>query len=112
MRGRVFVEVDDKGPVRIFRKPSAARLFDGQIAEWPRRDAVQFIRRRVFERANGRCEKCNKILTWNGMHLHEIVPRGKGGEISLTNSEALCADCHILSPDSEHAGRQVRFGRP
>lgn len=111
MRGRVFVEVDDDGPIRIFRTPAAARLHDGYTEEWPRKDAVAAIRLRVFQRAKGHCEKCNKILTWAGCHMHERIPRSKGGEISLKNSEALCYSCHLGGSESEHPNRQVRFGK-
>jgi hypothetical protein len=43
--------------------------------------------------------------------MHEVLPRGKGGRISLQNSIGLCADCHILNPRQKgaHGGRQPQF---
>lgn len=110
MRGRCWVELDDKGCARIFRHYSEAIRWasdtSGRVAEYPRKDAVGQIRQRVFEASGGICRNCGKPINW-GFHMHEQIPRGNGGEISIYNSVALCARCHLFG---EHSDRQPRFG--
>ena len=116
-RNRVFVEVrfkDGYDIVRIFphfSQATASRAWkEGRVIEYPRRDAVEIIRRKVFQRAKNQCERCSKRLTWDSMHLDEKISRGEGGFIGMENSWALCADCHILRKDSEHGDRRLMFG--
>ena len=104
------VEIDEAGrAVRIFRTVREAVLFEHdhplRVKTMHRRDAVEEIRRHVFERSNGNCEWCGMIVSWKSMHLHEVVSRGDEGEISLFNSVAICAKCHI-GPRGAHANRQ------
>lgn len=108
----VYVEMDGEGPVRIFKilrevfKPGI--VFPLEKMEY--REAVGAIRMRVFKKANFRCERCGKIVTWNTGHMDEKVPRGHGGEISIFNSQCLCPDCHIGdNPYSKHANRRPQF---
>ena len=109
-RGRVFVQLVDGKIIRIFRRPAAARTTEGDIREYPRKDAVEAIRRQVFEKSGGNCRDCGKIITWK-FHMDEEIPRSEGGEISIFNSVALCAACHILRDDSKHGKtRRLRFG--
>lgn len=110
-RNKCWIEVDDKGnPIRVFRHRVDAFLSpafnEDRVKEWPRYDAVHSIRKQVYDRANGQCEKCGKRLTWKQMHMDEKVARGNGGEISVGNSWVLCANCHILDIDSEHGNRR------
>jgi hypothetical protein len=63
-RNRVMVEIDPatKLPIRIIKnKGGALNLPPEQVAEWPRKDAVAAIRKQVFDRANGVCDKCARI---------------------------------------------------
>ena len=110
VRGRVWVELDEKGVARIFRHYSEAIMWAGEtggkVAEYPRRDAVTQIRERVFEASGGTCRDCGKPINWS-FHLHEENPRGKGGEISIYNSIAICARCHLVF---SHGNRRLRFG--
>lgn len=64
------------------------------------------IRRIIYDRQKGCCRACGKFVTFEQAHLHEIVPRGKGGIISLTNSEILCFYDHI---EVEHGDRKPKF---
>ena len=64
------------------------------------------IRRIIYDRQAGECVMCSGFVTWEQAHLHEKVFRGKGGEISLENSEILCAYCHL---QIEHGDRQPQF---
>jgi len=102
------VEVDEGGGVvRVFRTVHDAILFEHDhpllVKTIRYRDAVEEVRRRVYERSKGACEWCGKTITWKSLHMHEQLPRGNGGEISLSNSAALCARCHL---DVAHANRQ------
>lgn len=112
MRNRAFCEKLNGRIVRIFRTTRAAmnsKAWDeDRVVEYPRSDAVADIRRQVFERANGECQRCGRTLTWGMMHMHETTNRGQGGEISIDNCEALCFDCHE-GPDGAHGNRLPKF---
>lgn len=104
----VWVELVAGNPVRIFRQ--APHLMDLNVARMPRAEATKKIRDAVFARSGGECEFCAKPLTLRTMHMHEKQFRGKGGEISIYNSVAICFDCHLGRPDAEHGNRRPRFG--
>jgi len=109
-RGRAYVEFSETGkPIRVFRNEFTASTSEawkaGRVKEYPRKDAVAGIRIQIFERAKNACENCSKLLTFNTMQMDEKIPRSKGGEISLTNSQALCHKCH-----TEKHNRVVKFG--
>ena len=111
-RNRVFVEVKDGKICRIFNKAPKAlmsKLDGATVHEYPRSYAVGEVRQQVFERSKGECRNCGEPITSKTMHMHEVVPRSKGGEISLDNSIALCGNCHEWRDDSEHGNRRLRF---
>ena len=99
-------------PVRIFRDKQWLDFPTEQVVEMTKAAAVGSIREQVFERARNpltglfECENCGRIITWKNGEMHEILPRGKGGEQSLENCEALCHQCHTGSPDSAHGNRR------
>jgi 5-methylcytosine-specific restriction endonuclease McrA len=64
------------------------------------------IRQAVYDRQSGMCLWCDKNLTWDQFHMHEVVSRGKGGKISLDNSVGLCYDCHL---NRAHGNRKPQF---
>jgi 5-methylcytosine-specific restriction endonuclease McrA len=76
----------------------------------PGEQTVEEIRRAIWERQNGTCIACPNLITWNGMHMHEKVPRSKGGEISLGNSEGRCYQCH-LGEFGAHKNRLPKFSK-
>lgn len=105
----MMVEVDPSTelPIRIFKLPNMAfALPPERVREWPKRDAIEAIRRQVFAREKFRCRHCDKRLTWDIGEMNEIVPKGKGGEVSLDNCELLCHGCHQGRPDSVHGDRR------
>lgn len=115
----VPVELRDDWPVRIFRSVKAAAQSGvppggaNQAVSrcWvfmARARAVTAIRITIFRRSRGWCEvrkseSCENYITWCSFHLHEKVPRSKGGEISEENSVAACAPCHR----HEHRDRRL-----
>ena len=119
-RGRVMVEFDILGLniLRIFRSDGAASVAQAQndagsrrnVFEYPRKDAVEKLRRQIFERSQGKCESCSKAITWQTMEMHERVPRGKGGEQSMENCEASCYSCH-QGPMGHHQNHLLRSGK-
>lgn len=114
-RNRVWVHLSADGTkvIKIFKKyplTGVGAAINLNIAQWPRKDAVESIRQQVFERANNECQRCGKPVTWSTMHMDERIARGDGGEISLANCWALCYDCHEGRSDSEHGERRLRFG--
>jgi len=111
VRGRVFVEYDADGQIcRIFRHTRNAVLSAAweskNVAEYARKDAIGIIRKRVFDLAEGICKYCGKYCNWDTGHMHEEVPRGQGGEISIYNSVWSCGKCH----SDQHGDREPRFG--
>jgi hypothetical protein len=42
------------------------------------------------------------------MHSHEQIPKGNGGEVSLTNNVGICYDCHFNTPEA-HGDRKPKF---
>lgn len=109
-KGRCYVEINSDGvPIRIFRNRIDAVLSPAnkvdKLREWPRRDAVAAIRKQVFERSQGECERCSLPITEQTGEMDERVSRGEGGEMSIFNSWFICHDCHTGSPFSEHGER-------
>ena len=109
----IWAEYDPetKLPVKIFNKlKEAFQKSNGPIKEMNRREAVKLIREQVVARATeGRltkCEFCGKIITENTGHMHEVVPKGAGGNVGLDNSRLICPECHVLAKDSEHGNRR------
>ena len=113
----VRVEFDDFGNViRIFRKDK--KWLDcpvDRLGEMSKEEAVGRIRRSIYLRSSfdpqgvgccPECERCGRRITWDTFEMHETVPRGKGGEQSLENCEALCRSCHQTGPDAAHKDRR------
>lgn len=97
--------------IRIFRSRSAAFHLTAKqkvtnAVEMKRSEAVGEIRHQIFVRSRGNCEICDAPIPEKTMHMHEQKHRGRGGEISLENSLAICATCHFRA----HRDRRVRFG--
>lgn len=113
-RHRVWVEYGDKeNVIRIFRSAPFGiqnTVDRDRIREIPRYDAVSAIRMQVRRRADDHCDRCGCVLPGYAGEMHERVPKGKGGEVSLENCWWLCHRCHQVGPDSEHSNRQLRFG--
>ena len=110
----VHVEIGPNGlPCRIFRDASWKTCDSVQIMDRGR--VVGAIRAQVYDRATGdspaggelsECERCGRIIRWDTFEMHETVPKGKGGEVSLSNCEALCRACHQTGSDAAHADRR------
>lgn len=110
-KGFVWVELSEAGQVvRIFRTHKAAVMSQAHITQITRSTAVHEIRKQVRKRANGSCERCGTIVSSAVGEMHETLPKGKGGEVSLENCEWLCHGCHQGRPDSAHGNRRTRFG--
>lgn len=113
----VHVEIDETGlPCRIFRTKEWRNLPSTQVLTMSRADAVGAIRRRVYQRSrqslgHAECERCGRFITEDSFEMNEIRPKGAsggktGGEVSLSNCEALCHACHQGGPDSAHGDRR------
>jgi len=57
------------------------------------------IRRRVWQRAGGCCEKCSSM---HSLEFDHIVPRGKGGGDEETNLRLLCKSCNQRAAIEEY----------
>jgi 5-methylcytosine-specific restriction endonuclease McrA len=69
------------------------------------------IRHILYVRQGGRCKVCDKYVTEKQAHMNEKVPRGKGGKISLDNSEIICYFCHMeVNSKWSHGDRKPKFG--
>ena len=69
------------------------------------------IRHAIYLRQDGHCIACPTVFTEKQMHMHEKVFRGKGGKISLENSEGLCYSCHIDNKSFGHGKRKPQFSK-
>lgn len=109
-----MVEIDEAGAVlRIFRHAKRAmELPPEKVRELPRSEAVGIIRHAIWLRCREACEYCGRTISensWpNKMHMHEEVPKGKGGEVSLANGRGICAFCHENDPRG-HADRKLQW---
>lgn len=109
----VFVEIDAQGnPVRIFRNTrEALELPAERVRGLPRSSAVHSIREAILLRSHGLCESgCGRRINRETGEMHEKLPRGKGGEISLTNSIFICRPCHT-GPQGAHGNRRWHTSR-
>ena len=108
----VRVQLGEEGqPVRIFRDKSWRLLPEDEVAWISKEEAVTEIRRQVFEKTkddNGyyHCHDCGKPTNWLSGEMHEVVPKGKGGEVSVDNSICLCNNCHTGAKNSRHGDRR------
>lgn len=108
----VRVEIGDNGlPIRVFRKDKKwLECPEDRLVWMTKAEAVGKIREQVYERSRGLhgpgCERCGRSITWDSFEMHETIPRGKGGEQSLENCEALCRSCHQTGPDAAHKDRR------
>ena len=114
-RKMVLVELDADGVIRVFRTVrtaiSSPAWEAGRVARCEKAVAVGQIRRRVFERAEYRCERCAECVSWDSGELNEIRFKGKGGEQSLDNCEVLCHNCHQGSTVSVHGNRKAQWSK-
>jgi len=103
-RNAAWIERIDGKIVRIFRSTHGddwKRAMEARTLETcPKKDAVGAIRGQIWKRCHGRCEWCGKTVTesgplWKRGHMHEQVPKGNGGAVSLDNSVMLCENCHL-----------------
>lgn len=111
MRLRVLCEInpDTKQVIRIFKYPATAIFLKPEcVLELPRQYAVENVRRQVYDVSGGECRNCGALVSWSNFHMHEQTPKSKGGEVSIHNSVALCADCHL---NQEHKSRKPQFKR-
>jgi 5-methylcytosine-specific restriction endonuclease McrA len=105
----VYVELRDGKVFKILRTNAEAwRLPAGSIGQMAKSEAVKAIRVQVVARSNNECEHCGKRITWGNGEMNEVIPRGRGGHVSMDNCEYLCHACHQSRPDSVHGDR--RFG--
>ena len=114
----VYVEIDPKTdlPIRILRTTlEALKLPPERVRQMARSVAIGYIRQQVVDRARRNrlinCEFCGKVVTELTGHMHEVVPRGQGGEYSVDNSRYICPECHI-GRDGEHGDRRFQSSKP
>ena len=107
----VFVEINPKTelPIRIVKHTWQVAKLDPEIVRRMARSvAVGYIREQVIERAKRNnlilCEFCGNVLTEVTGEMHEVVPTGDGGEVSLENCRFICNLCHT-GRTGEHGDR-------
>lgn len=54
------------------------------------------LRRKSWERAQGKCERCGKDIDYKVCELHHVLPLGRFKEFAddINNMQCLCHDCH------------------
>ena len=113
MSKTVRIEIGPEGNVvRIFRDKTWKDFPTESVRLMDRASAVKQIRVQVHDRSfnedagHTECERCGRQISWLTFEMHETIPKGKGGEVSLDNCEALCHNCHTAGPDAAHADRK------
>lgn len=108
-----WVEVDPitSMPIRIIKTTREAMSLPAEVVrQMAHSAAVGFIRTQVVNRARRgkiiQCEYCGEPINEFIGEMHEKIPRGDGGEISLANCVFICHDCHTGKSDSEHGDRR------
>lgn len=112
MRKIVWVEMTGGQVSKIFKNQKQAFLGCPDPQAKFKDEAVGSVRRQVYDRQKGRCLNCGDARPYEGdlftrMHMHEEIPKGKGGLVSLENCVCLCARCHL---SGQHGDRRPRFG--
>ena len=59
-------------------------------------------KRKIFDNANGKCEKCGKQIVFDNhtegqygaWEAHHKISVASGGSDTASNGKALCLDCH------------------
>lgn len=54
------------------------------------------FKRKVFEKMNGRCYYCGNQITIDNMTVDHVVPKSKGGSLSIHNCSPSCKRCNEL----------------
>jgi hypothetical protein len=60
------------------------------------------VRRVVWVRCEGRCERCGTALEAGAWDCHHRKPRARGGRDEVVNAVALCPSCHTGGPLAVH----------
>jgi 5-methylcytosine-specific restriction enzyme A len=60
-----------------------------------RREFPAKVRKAVFARASGKCEKCSAVLKTGEGEIDHILPDALGGKPELANAMLLCRICHV-----------------
>lgn len=61
----------------------------------PRIEFSRKVRRRIIERAQGKCEKCGAVLKPGAGEIDHILAAELGGEATPANGRLLCKVCHL-----------------
>ena len=59
-----------------------------------RREFPPKVKLAAWERSNGRCESCQRVLVSGDINYDHIIPDGSGGEPTLDNCSVVCRGCH------------------
>ena len=70
-------------------------IINGQTEAESKRVGGRLSRLVVFDKTNGHCADCKRILAFTERwHADHIVPLYKGGPTKFDNLQALCSSCH------------------
>jgi hypothetical protein len=95
----------------------AARKAAGKRQERARRLTRAQVRRLVYDRAKGRCERCQRAVSfdvhpWKDAHAEVNEPgmRSKGADpLDPKQCELVCHKCHFGGPSGAHAPTAARM---
>lgn len=90
-----------KATVRAFFRVDAGAIFSEEMSDWTRRymqessrPAIPMdVRRRVWERDDGRCSYCGTGDV--AMHLDHVFPWSRGGRHTVENLVVSCMACNL-----------------
>lgn len=85
------------------------------VAEWvgktPDTTIPPRVQLRVFDRANGRCERCTRLILYGNCQTDHRIALINGGENRENNLQCLCKWCHAAKTAVDIAEKAKTYAR-
>lgn len=92
----VYDTVSEKVCWKRMTKEEYKAIGKEQRLKAKRKNFSNAVRRRVYQKAEGRCQLCGKKITYEEMTLDHIVPLAMCGEDAESNLQCACRNCNNL----------------
>lgn len=87
--------------LNYFRRYGPTKVkYEVQKTDFYRSPSWIALAKKIRERDNFTCQQCGRYGPNGGgeLHVHHIIPRGRGGSNDPSNLVTLCSDCHSMQP--------------
>lgn len=99
----------DRGKYCHEHKPKRRRkkkesIYKHENKPFYRTDAWKSMRKFVYERERGKCQRCRKFVFGRNAHVHHVVPIKEDYTLKLEpkNLRLLCRYCHMIEENEEN----------